>query len=168
MNNQALTQNRSKIFNLFIHILKAGLIVGTLDILAAFVNSYLSADINPERVLKFIASGMYGRAAFIGGIEMAALGLLFHLLIATFWAALFFLMYPAICRISKNRVINGLGYGILIWLVMNLVVLPYSNTPKGTFNATQVIIGVLILVVCVGLPLSFMAHRHYHKMQQPT
>ncbi|MBK7873553.1 MAG: hypothetical protein IPJ74_24260 [Saprospiraceae bacterium] len=145
----------SKIWNLFVHILKAGLVAGVLDILAAFANAYLASGTSPERVLKFIASGMYGRAAFIGGAEMAALGLLFHFLIATFWAALFFLTYPILCRISKNKIINGISYGILIWLVMNLVVLPFTNTPKGEFNLVPAIIGASILILFVGLPLSF-------------
>ncbi|MBK7870756.1 MAG: hypothetical protein IPJ74_08730 [Saprospiraceae bacterium] len=98
---------------------------------------------------------MYGRAAFIGGAEMAALGTTFSLLDCYFLGSIIFLTYPILCRISKNKIINGIAYGILIWLVMNLVVLPFTNTPKGEFNLVPAITGVSILILFVGLPISF-------------
>ncbi len=59
-------------------VLKAGFIVGTLDILAAFINYYINTGKSPEPVLKFIASGVFGKSAFTIGNEMLAWGLLFH------------------------------------------------------------------------------------------
>lgn len=65
--------------NLTTNILIAGLIAGTLDILAAI---YLLAGGNAAGVLKYIAAGAFGQAALAGGTEMIVFGLLFHYIIA--------------------------------------------------------------------------------------
>ena len=61
--------------------LKAGLIAGLLDISAAFIQYYSRTGRNPLAVLKFIASGVFGKAALTGGTEMILLGLVFHYII---------------------------------------------------------------------------------------
>jgi hypothetical protein len=70
--------------NNFSKILKAGLIVGTLDILAAFIQYAIKTGKNPTVVLKFIASGVFGKEAFNGGTMMNVYGLIFHFVIALF------------------------------------------------------------------------------------
>lgn len=47
-------------------ILYAGLLVGSLDITAAFLDFYISTGNGPGGVLRFIASGVFGREAFTG------------------------------------------------------------------------------------------------------
>ena len=78
--------------NLTLNVLKAGVIVGTLDILAAFIQFYSKTQKNPIVVLNFIASGIFGKEAFTGGNKMAAFGLFFHYVIA-FGFTLLFLHY---------------------------------------------------------------------------
>lgn len=143
------------------NILQAGLLAGTLDILAAFTNAYWSAGTTPVTVLKFVASGVWGRAAFAGGTSTALWGLLFHFLIALSWAVLFFLFYPAIQKIAPNWIFNGIIYGIIIWTIMNWVILPMTNAPARPFNLTQAIINIFILIICVGLPISGVVARYY-------
>lgn len=150
-------------------ILQAGLIAGTLDILAAFTNAYLSSGVSPLAVLRYVASGVFGNTAFSGGMPMAAAGLLIHFLIATAWAALFYLLYPIIRKISTNWIINGLVYGIVVWLIMNLVMLPLSNTPVGPVKfSPQAFIGMGILMLCIGLPISWIVQRSYNGTKQNT
>ncbi len=49
-------------------IIKAGLIVGTLDILSAFIYYFIkTGDKNVFVVLRAVASGLFGKAAFSGG-----------------------------------------------------------------------------------------------------
>lgn len=138
-------------------VLKAGLIVGTLDILAAFLHFYLKTGRNPLAVLPFIASGVFGKKAFTGGTEMKVLGLLFHYLIATTWAFIFYYVLLRLSLFRRSWVATGIIYGLLVWCVMNLVVLPLSNTPSRPFNWENALIGMGILVVCIGLPLAYMA-----------
>ena len=62
-------------------IIYGGLTAGTLDILDAFIVSGLRG-VSPERVLRYIASGVMGSSAGQSGIEVPALGLALHFVIA--------------------------------------------------------------------------------------
>ena len=73
------------------NILLAGLLAGTLDILAAII---ILAKGNAIGTFKFIASGAFGEAAFSGGTDMVAYGVIFHYLFATGFATGYFLAYP--------------------------------------------------------------------------
>ncbi|MFN8348223.1 MAG: DUF1440 domain-containing protein [Spirosomataceae bacterium] len=143
-------------------ILRAGFVAGTLDILAAFLVSGLRTQKMPVLpVLKYVASGVFGSAAFEGGPEMPALGLLFHFIIATLFAALYFYLFPSVPLFRKHKIAGGIFYGIVVWLVMNLAVLPLSNVTRGPFKWDGLLIGATVLVLCIGLPISYIVHRHY-------
>lgn len=149
-----------KVKNLLKAILFAGLIVGILDGTAASVVSYFPRGITPDRVFRFVASGVFGKDAFAGGIPMALMGLLFHFIIAYGWTTLFFLAYPKIKFLSKNKFIVGIVYGIIVLLLMDSVIVPLSNVPNakpGTISLQQLIIHMFI----VGLPISLLANRYY-------
>ena len=75
-------------------IFKATLWAGSLDILAAFLNSYLRNKTSPGIVLQYIASGVLGEEAFSGGYATMAIGLFFHFMIAFSCTALFFVLFP--------------------------------------------------------------------------
>ena len=144
-------------------IIKAGLLAGTLDITTAFIHYHIKTGKGPFGVLNFVASGFFGKAAFEGGTPMALWGLLFHFIIAFAWTIIFFFLYPSIHLVSKNKIVNGLLYGIVIWAVMNLAVLPLSNVPPFQFDITKAIIAMLILMLAVGLPVSIIISRYYEK-----
>jgi uncharacterized membrane protein len=55
----------------------------------------------------------------------------------------------------------GVGYGLLIWAVMNLVVVPLSNVPPQPFALGNALINVAILIICMGIPLAVMANGKY-------
>ncbi|HEX6427991.1 MAG TPA: hypothetical protein VF008_09915 [Niastella sp.] len=154
-NNQHYTRPILKIIG------SVGLLVGSLDILAACLNAYLARGTSPVVVLQFIASGAFGKAAFSGGWQMPLLGLLFHFIIAYSFTALFFLLYPSIKIMSKSIVITAIVYGIFIFVVMNLGVLPLTKIPKISYQWEKVAIAILILIVAIGLPLSIFARRFF-------
>lgn len=144
-------------------ILKAWLIVGTLDILSATANYMIQGGKNPISILVYISSGIYGQEAFeIGPPSMAILGLALHYFIAFSWTLLFFIIYPRLPFLSKNRLLTGIGYGIFIWTMMNQVIVKLSNTPKGPFKISGAIINAAILCVAIGIPLSYIAYRHFY------
>ena len=142
-------------------ILLTGLLVGTLDAIAAVVQFIIPTWRSPVRIFEYIASGVFGTNAFSGGPIMAVMGLLFHYFIATAWTSLFFTLYPRIPWLAKNRVAGGLVYGVFIWLMMNLVILPLSNVPHFPIRVSGAAIGMVILMLVVGLPISFCANRYY-------
>jgi hypothetical protein len=141
-------------------VLLAALLVGTLDIVAAGIQTLLGGG-TLIRLLHYIASGALGKNAFSGGWLTATYGLFFHYLIATAFTVFFFALYPRIAALARQRLATGLLYGLFVWAVMNRVVVPLSAITPGPFNLSRAAIAAGILIVCMGLPLSFLAHRHF-------
>ena len=144
-------------------ILLSGLLVGTLDIASAFVDVYISTGKNPLIVLPFIASGLLGKPALEGGAGIMLLGLLLHYIIAFTFTIFFFRIYPQLKLSSVNWILGGIGYGIFIWLIMNLIVVQLSGAPHGPISAmkaVKILKSSLILICMIGLPLSYIAHKY--------
>ena len=136
-----------------------GLIAGTLDILAAFINSGLHGGV-PLRVLQGVASGLIGRSSFSGGLATALLGLLCHFLIAFGAAGAYYGVSRVWPVLVYQAVICGLLYGIPVYLVTNYVVVPLSRIGHIIVNTPgQMITALIILMVCVGLPISLAVRR---------
>lgn len=135
------------------------LLVGTLDGIAAVIQFIVTGGDDPLNVFRFIASGIFGDASFNGGLNMALLGILFHYLIAGIWVSLFIWLYPIVKPSWSNKYISGVLYGVFIWIIMNLVVLPLSNTPPLSRNFAGDIIGILIIIAAVGLPVSLIQDK---------
>lgn len=142
-------------------IIVAGIIAGTLDGLAAVIMYFISTGKDPLNVFRFIASGIFGKEAFTGDVPMVMAGLLFHYLIAIGWTGLFFLAYQKLSLLSRNIIILGVGYGVFVWLMMNLIVVPLSKVPSMPISAQGAATGILILILCVGLPVSILTSRYY-------
>ena len=54
---------------------------------------------------------------------------------------------------------SGALYGVIVFLFMNLVIIPLSAMPKISFTLSGVMTQVLIHIFCVGLPISLAASR---------
>jgi uncharacterized membrane protein YagU involved in acid resistance len=143
---------------LFNIILRAGLLAGTLDILAAIL---ILAKGKAVATLKFVASGVFGKAAFSGGAGMVLSGAVFHYFIATSFAAGYFLAYPSLPFLQKNKWLSGILYGVIVWTVMNLLVVPLSNAPQSPFAWDSALKNMAILIVCIGLPIAWLADKFY-------
>lgn len=139
--------------------LKVGLLAGLLDISAAFIQFYLRTGRNPLTVLKFIASGLFGPQALTGGSGMMIVGLLLHFLIALSFALFFFWLATRLPALRKWWVLSGILYGLFVWAVMNLLVVPLSRTPQRPFSWPGALMAMAILVVCIGLPIAYGARK---------
>lgn len=152
--------------NFALKLLKAGLLVGTLDITSAFIYYFIrTGQPTVLNVLNYVASGLFGKAALTGGIGMQLAGLLLHYCIAFSFTIFFFWLFSRVKILSENRLLTGIGYGIFIWLVMNLIVVPSSKIGTRPFVLLNALINVLILIICIGIPLSFMATRFSKQAQ---
>jgi uncharacterized membrane protein YagU involved in acid resistance len=137
-----------------------GLIAGTLDILAAFVNSGLRG-VSPTRVLQAIAGGLLGADSFKGGFATAALGLALHFFIATTATAVYYAASRKLKVLVDQPIVCGLAYGIAVYLMMNLIVLPLSAVPfKPPHTLGAIFTALLILMFCVGLPIALVVRRY--------
>ena|SRR6187551_3565579 len=144
-------------------ILKTALVAGTCDIVAACIQSYVVNGTMPSRVLRYVASGVFGKSAFTGGDEMMAWGLLFHFIIAFSCTVCYFLLYPKIEILKRSWVTDAVLVGVVAWCVTNLIVVPMSNTPKFPFDIMKVPISLSILIVCIGLPIAYGADVYFKK-----
>lgn len=138
-----------------------GLIAGTLDICAAFLTAWFRGGVGPVRLLQFVASGLIGPAAAVqGGTKTALLGLALHFLIATGATIVFYLASRKLLFLIERPVHFGLLYGVAVYLFMNFVVLPLSLVPQRTMTVTGLIIGLLTIMFCVGLPIALIVRRY--------
>ena len=148
----------------YVSVLKAGILVGSFDILAAFLLVLIrTGKLQVFNILKFIASGIFGKDAAAGGLKMVVTGFILHYTIAFIFTGLFFWLYPKMNLGSKNKWITGIVYGVLIWFLMNRIVLPLSNVVHRPFSLSNALINIGILIICIGIPLSLFARRFYRK-----
>lgn len=148
-------------------ILLAGFLVGSLDIIAALTNFYIQTGKNPVVVLRYIASAVFGKkdAYDPNNNLMPALGLLFHYGIAYGWTTFFFLIYPRLKFMSATRILTGFLYGIFVWAMMTFVVIPLTSLGSSPLVLKQAIIAIAILILAIGMPLSFIAYRCYYGLK---
>lgn len=138
-------------------IFKAALLVGTLDIIGALTHYYFKTGKAPFKpVLTFVASGLLGKPAFTNGDAMMLVGLVIHYCIATAFTIFFFLTVAKTKFARKQKLLTGILYGAFIWAVMSFLVLPLSNVPKMQKEFWNVTIGMMVLMVCIGIPLAYM------------
>lgn len=140
-------------------ILWAGLIAGVLDLAAACAVSWLRGGVTPFAVFNYIASGIYGRGAFGGGTMMAVQGVALHFIIATIWAAVYYLASRRLKFLVTQTITSGVLYGVVVYLFMNFVVIPLSAVARRPVPLSGQIIGVLIIIFCIGLPIAFIVRR---------
>ena len=133
------------------------LLVGLLDITAACLQFYFKTGKVPVPVLKFIANGLFGKRALSGGSEMILAGLIIHFLIAMTFTFVFFILISKVSLLRKNRLLTGLLYGTFVWFVMNILVWPITKLPHRNPNLENDLAAIVILIVCIGLPLAFLA-----------
>lgn len=146
-----------------LYIAMTTFLAGTLDGLAACIQYEVLTGKNPVNVLIFIASGIFGDAAFSGGAHIPWLGVMFHYLIAFIFTLVYFQLYPYLLPRNTPSLMAGIIYGIIVWVIMNLVVVPLSATPPPTAapSFSKRLTGMLILIFCIGWPIAAMAKRYY-------
>jgi hypothetical protein len=141
------------------------LLAGTLNFFSAIIQYYIETGKEPTPVLRYIASGIFGKEAFEGGMLMLIWGIVFHFMIAFLFSAFFFLIYPKVYSWLKNKFIVGVCYGLFTWTVMNMVVVPLSYINKYPSDVKQAMIAALILIFFIGFPVALIAHRFYFRKQ---
>ena len=146
-------------------VIKAGLIAGTLDICSAFLYSYIKRGTSPTTVLQYLAKFVFGKETITDTTLQSITGLLIHFLIAMGWTILFFILYPRLNFMRINKILTGIVYGLFVWTIMNVVLLPLWSGKAFVFNPESSTINAIILILAIGMPLSFIASQYYSKQQ---
>jgi hypothetical protein len=147
-------------------IFKATFIAGCLDITAACLQAWLTkSTLTPDVVLKYIASGVFGKDAFAGGTGMILFGLLMHFLIVFACTLVYFQIYPKLKLLHLNIFLSSLFIALIAWTVTTRLVVPLSKIKPPPFNLTKAFIAIAILYACIGLPVSIFAKRYFSKKE---
>jgi hypothetical protein len=130
-----------------------GLTAGTLDLTQAFI-------LFGRRVPLVIAAGLLGRQALHGGAATYVLGVLLHFFIAFSATAIYYAASRRLAFLKEHPLVCGLFYGIAVELVMGYIVLPLSALQdRGPYELHDVLQGLIVHMVVVGLPISFSVRR---------
>lgn len=130
-----------------------GGIAGALDLLQACL-------LFGWRIPLAIAAGLLGRQAFHGGVGTYILGVCLHFFIACSATAIYYAASRKLRFLSEHALVCGLFYGIAVELVMSYIVLPLSALhARGPYELHDVLLGLAVHMVVVGLPIAFSVRR---------
>ena len=139
--------------NALLAIAAGGGIAGTLDLTQACI-------LFGWRVPLTIAGGLLGPEARHGGAGTYVLGIVLHFFIACSAAAIYYLASRRLHFLTEHPLICGLFFGAAVEEVMTLVVLPLSALhDRGPYELHDLILGLAVHMVVVGLPISFSVRR---------
>ena len=139
--------------NAILAIAVGGLIAGALDLLQASI--LFGWDIPLS-----IAAGLLGPRAVHGGVGTYVLGVFLHFFIAFSVAAIYYAASRRLVFLKEHPLVCGLFFGAAVELVMNLIVLPLSALhARGPYELHDLLQGLLVHMVVVGLPISFSVRR---------
>lgn len=133
------------------------LIAGILDLSAASAQAWLMAGILPNQLLTYIASGVWGKAAYTGGYEMLFFGMLFHFIIVFACVFCFFWAYQKWVFLHRSVLLNAFLIGFTAWLITTQIIVRFSSIPAQELRWSSALLAIVILVVCIGLPTAFAA-----------
>ena len=140
-------------------IASAWLLAGSLDIVAAILHAGLQG-VPAVSVLKAVASGAMGAAAFRGGSVAALTGLGLHFTIMLIIVLCSWQLMQRFAWLAIKPWRAGVVLGIGVYLVMNLAVLPLSAIAyKPSYSWSSLLVGVGIHIMCVGLPIAWILQR---------
>lgn len=150
----------------------AGRIIVTAAVVAALDFCYvlvrwvwLEHALTVQELAQSIATGLLGNAAYDGGAGTAVLGLALHSMIALVWTLIFFLLTTRLQGLRRlvstmrGRVLAGLAWGPIIWLLMDFVVLPLSRARPTPTSSPTFYINLLQHALMIGLPMAVMLGR---------
>jgi hypothetical protein len=130
-----------------------GITAGTIDLIQASI--LFGWDIPLT-----IAAGLLGQTALKGRAGTFALGVLLHFFIACSAAATYYAASRKLTFLIEHPLVCGLFFGAAVEEVMNLVVLPLSALhARGPYDLRDLIQGLLIHMVVIGLPISYSIRR---------
>jgi hypothetical protein len=135
----------------------ATVVSGTLDICFATILTMIYGRA-PADMLRTVASGPFPSAPDMGTAG-AVLGLAVHFGLIAIMAAIFFIVVRARPALLDRPFATGIGYGIITYVVLDLVVVPIrfpaAFPPKPISIATQ----LFAHVVLVGIAFVLVARR---------
>jgi hypothetical protein len=130
-----------------------GVTAGTIDIGAAA----LIYSASPLVILQAIASGVFGEAAFQGGMRTQLIGLALQWAMSCLIAAVYVAATRFMPVLVRRWIPGGIVYGTIVFGVMNYVVVPLSAAGPHTRFTAQLFIENLLAMWLFGLLVAVFA-----------
>jgi uncharacterized membrane protein YagU involved in acid resistance len=135
--------------------LLAGLTAAALTLACVLPLQYYFAGMPPEVVFQGVASAAMGKSALTSGAPAVWLGVAFHMVISIIAATTFVLAIDLWPQLLRRPIINGLLYGITVFLVMTFVIVPMSAIGFIRFHSVFApLLSLAVHMIAFGLPIS--------------
>jgi len=108
--------------------------------------------LTPAALYTFIASVLVGRAAAAADPRFIGLGVGMHVVVSLAWAFGYGYAARTLGQLTRRPIVSGLGFGLVIYFVMLVVLLAANLYTKPTPG--DVGIGLLANCVFFGLPVA--------------
>jgi uncharacterized membrane protein YagU involved in acid resistance len=128
----------------------AGLVAGVTNLVAA--GAIYGGTMTHG--FQMIASGLLGEQAFNEGLKAVILGAVFHFAISIAAAALYLWTALRHRALIQHWLVGGLLFGVLAYLVMNLVVVPLSNAANPDLSLSMIAKELVAHTVMFGVPIA--------------
>ena len=149
-------------------IILAWLVAGTLDIsYAIIVWGPVFGRLTAAQLLQGIASTLMGKDAFTGGIPTALIGLSMHYGIALAWTLFYFLIFPYMPVLSRKKWDWGLIYGVFVWAMMTILIVPLVTGHAWSYNTVSFIKSIAPMILLFGPAIAFIIGKHYARITRP-
>ena len=103
---------------------------------------------------QLIASGLLGARAFTGGSVTAVLGACLHYAISIVAACIYAEVVARNSRLRNHWLVGGIVFGVIAYIVMNLVVVPMSYAAKPDFSPAMIGKELLAHTIMFGIPIA--------------
>ena len=142
-------------------IFVATLVCGTLDILLAVILTLLRGK-EPAAMLRFVASGPFPQATEWGAAG-SLLGLAVHYALMAIMVFVFVIVARPRPALLNNPLLWGLVYGLITYVVMNLILVPLRFPAAWPPKPLGVVTQLFAHVVLVGWPTAFITRRYLRR-----
>jgi hypothetical protein len=116
--------------------------------------------------LQYVASGVMGDTAFTGGLATALLGLVLDFIMTMIMAGVFILSVDRIPLLRRHVIPGSILYGFVVFIVMNLIVLPLSAAPALPAPPLWLLIELVLQhILLIGLPLGLLVRWNDNRDQ---
>jgi hypothetical protein len=134
-------------------------VVGTIDFL--YASLFLALTGRPwYRAWQGVASAVMGEASFSGGPGTAALGIVLHFMVAACIVGVYLVAGRWLPFLRRNVLIWGVGFGVIAFFGMNLVVIPLTRIGRHPLVWSAFTIGGLVLhALLLGPAAAYFAAR---------
>jgi uncharacterized membrane protein YagU involved in acid resistance len=144
---------------IFRGIVSATVIAGTLDILAACVFAIMAGG-SPLGVLQGIGGAIVEPEMIGNQYALAGIGLALHFAIMAVMATVYLLVAARVRLVNRWSLLSGIGYGLILWIVMYWIVLPQRfPTMFPILTPNEVAMQLFSHIVLVGIPIALVAKR---------